>query len=146
MSQAVLTSKARIVPQRSILLLIISELNSETEQRRRDTFDNVIKEKLGDAMTNPSKLPPSSFITYSDGDLYLPALHEEYEDPVHPDGTTVFEQPITDSWIHAELNLPQGEEMKKVKVVSWPKDGNGNIIGKYESNTILKLDIIYHGI
>ena len=88
-------------------------------------------------MTKPSKLPPSTFIPYSDGDLYPPALHEVDADTVQIDGTTVFEQPITDHWIHAELNLPQGEEMKKVKVVGWSKDGDGNIIGKYEINPML---------
>ena len=59
-------------------------------------------------MTNPSKTPPSAFIPYSGGDLDMPALHELNEDPVYPDDTTVFEQPITDYCIHAELNLPQG--------------------------------------
>ena len=109
MSQGVLTSKATIVPRLSIRPLSISELNPETEQRKRETFDNIIKENLGDAMTNPSKPPPYAFIPYSDGDLYPPSLHEVDEYPVNSDGTAVFEQPITDHCIHAELKLPQGE-------------------------------------
>ena len=91
MSQSVVTSKATIVPQRSIRPLSISELNSETEQHKRETFDNFIKEKLGDAMTNPSKPPPSAFIPYADGDLDLPALNKVDEYPVHTDD--VFEHP-----------------------------------------------------
>ena len=59
-------------------------------------------------MPNPSKAPPSAFIPYSDGDLYPPHLHEVDEYPVHTDGTAVFEQLITDNWVHAELNLPHG--------------------------------------
>ena len=59
-------------------------------------------------MKNPSKPLPSAFIPYSDGDLNLPDLHELYKYPVQSYGTAVFEQPVTDHWIHAELNLPQG--------------------------------------
>ena len=29
-------------------------------------------------------------------------------DTINKDGTSVFEKPITDQWINAELNLPQG--------------------------------------
>ena len=71
-----LTPKARIVPQLSIRPISISEINSDTEQRKGKTFISVIKENLGDAMTKPSKPPPSDFIPYSDGDLYLPDLHK----------------------------------------------------------------------
>ena len=67
-------------------------------------------------MTKSSKPSPSTFILYSIGDLDSLTLHEVDEYPVHPDGTNVFEQPITDHWIHVELNLPQGEEIKTVKV------------------------------
>ena len=71
-----LTSKAKIVPGWSILPLSISELNSEVEQRKRETFGSFVKEKLGDAMTNPSKTKPYDFTPYSDGELDLPAIHE----------------------------------------------------------------------
>ena len=52
-------------------------------------------------MANISKPPKSTFVSYSNGDLYPPALHEVDEDPLQTDGTAVFEQPITDYWIHA---------------------------------------------
>ena len=39
-----------------------------------------------------------------------------------PDITDIFENLITDKWIHAELNLPQGEILRKAKVVSRSKD------------------------
>ena len=59
-------------------------------------------------MTNPGKLPPSAFIPYSYGDLDLLDLHEVDEDPVQIYGTILFEQPIMDHRIHAELKLIQG--------------------------------------
>ena len=60
-------------------------------------------------MTRPTKPPPSSFIPYSDGHLDPPPLHEVYEDPLQTKGIAVFEHPLMDPWIHAKLNLPQGQ-------------------------------------
>ena len=82
MSQAVLTSKATILPQQYIHPLNIPELNSEMEQRNRWIFDDVIKDNLVDDMTRPNKPPPSNFIPYYDGELDPPDLNEVYEDPV----------------------------------------------------------------
>ena len=48
-------------------------------------------------MSNVSNPPPSTFISYSNGDLYPTALHKVDEEPVHTDGTAVFEQLITDN-------------------------------------------------
>ena len=137
MSQAVLTSKAKIVPQQKINSINTYELTSETEQHKREICDNIIKENLGGAMISPNKLPPSVFIPYSDGDLYPPALNEVDEYPVQSYGTAVFEHLIRYHWIHAKLNLPQGEEIKKVKVGSQSKDEDGHIIGKYDRNPML---------
>ena len=95
--------------RQSIHPLSKSEQNSETEERKREIFDNIIKEKLGDAMKIPNEPLPSAFIYYFDSDLYPPAINEVDEYPVQTDGTTVFEHPIIDHWIHTEPNLPQGE-------------------------------------
>jgi len=46
----------------------------------------------------------------------------------------LFEKPITDQLINTELNLPQGEEYRKARVVGRAKDMNGNIVGEYDEN------------
>ena len=54
-----------------------------------------------------------------------------------------------DHWTHDELNLPQGELMKKVKVVCWSKDNYGNINGKYDSNSMINTmvyDVVFPNI
>ena len=38
-------------------------------------------------------------------------------DLVMPDGTAIFEKPITDQYIYEELNLHQGELLKKEKII-----------------------------
>ena len=54
-----------------------------------------------------------------------------------PDGTDVFEKPITNQWIRAELNLPRGELLRKEKVSGQTKYGNDNVIDSCDPNTFL---------
>ena len=50
---------------------------------------------------------------------------------------------ITDCWIHVELNLPQGEKLKCVKVIGRSKNEDGIISGKCDDiphlNSILSM-------
>ena len=137
MSQSVLVVTGSIITRRTIRPLRNSELHSETEKRKRKIFDDIILKKLGDSMTKPKRPNPPDHIPYADGiDPDLVDLPED-NDPVMPDGTAVFEKPITDQWIHAELNLPQGEMLRKAKVVGRTTDGNGNVAGSYDPNPFL---------
>ena len=45
----------------------------------------------------------------------------DYNDPGMHDSTTVFENLVIGKWIHAELNLPQGELLRKAKLLSYIK-------------------------
>ena len=75
--------------------------------------------------------------TYSDGvDIDFVHLPDENY-PFIPDSTAIFEQYITNQWIHAELNLPQGELRRKVKVFSRYKDANGEMKGSCDHNAFL---------
>ena len=49
----------------------------------------------------------------------------------------MFEKLITYRWIHAELHLPQREDMKSARVVGRSKDVDRNIIGAYSDDPIL---------
>ena len=137
MSQSVLVASGAVITRRTIRPLRNSEIHSETEKRKRKIFDDIILKKLGDSMSKPTKPSPPDHIPYSDGvdpdSVELP----EDNDPVGPDGTAVFEKPITDQWIHAELNLPQGEELRKAKIVGRTTDGNGKVTGSYDPNPFL---------
>ena len=137
MSQSVLVASGSVITRRTIRSLRNSEIHSETEKRKRKIFDDIILKKLGDSMSRPTKPNPPDHIPYSDGvdpdSVELP----EDNDPVGPDGTAVFEKPITDQWIHAELNLPQGEQLRKAKVVGRSTDGNGKVTGSYDPNPFL---------
>ena len=105
MAQAVLTGKGTIVPRRTIRKLTTPELHSETEKRKRQLFDDLIRKKLGDSVKYPTRPLPRNFVPYSDNiepnSLQLP----EENDPIDSDGTSAFEKPITDYWIHSEVVL-----------------------------------------
>ena len=141
MSQSILTNKGTVVTRRTIRKLRAEEIHSESEKRKRSIFDNFILHKLGDSISKPVKYKPSDHVKYFDEDepnsLHLP----NDNDPVDDRGVSIFEKPITDLWINAELNLPQGEEMRKAKVIGRSKNKNGEVIGTYDANPILNTTI-----
>ena len=133
MAQAVMNAKARVIPCRTICKLCKDEIFSETEKKTY-IFEDLIQKRLGDSMVQPEKPVPTEYephSDYSDPDfVQLPGDNN----PVKTDGTTDFEKPITDHWIHAETNLTQGETMHNAKVIVRATDQDGNIIGTYDEN------------
>ena len=137
MAQAVLTSKGTVIPRRTLRKLTATEVHSEVEKRKRSIFDGIIKSKLGSSVTFPSNPLPKNHVPCSDDcEPGLISLSDD-NDPVDFNDNELFEQPITDKWIHAELRLPQGEEFKSAKVIGRSKDDNGNVVGKYDDNPLL---------
>ena len=67
----------------------------------------------------------------------------EDNDPINKDGTSVFEKPITERWINAELNSLQGMKFQNAKSIGQNKDGNGVTVGSYDINTFLNTTIYY---
>ena len=143
MAQAVLQMNGTVVPRRSCRPLTLAEKNSVVEQEMRKRFDEGILKKFGDSMSLPKPddtelLPPSDFTIDEEDE---PPLIPD-EDPVDATGKAVYEQPFTDMLIHAEVLLPQGEEMKSGKVIGRSKDNTGATYGTYNENPLLN-SIIY---
>ena len=137
MAQAVLASTGRIYPRRTIRRLRVAELHDPIEIKKRELFDDFIRKKLGDATQFPTKpLPPKDYIPYADGDLD-PPIEIIDEDPLDENGSPQFEMPMTDLLIHAEVHLPQGEEMRAAKVKKRSRNEDGEIVGTYDDNPIL---------
>ena len=134
MAQAVVTFKATVVPRRTLRKLTPSELHSESEKVKRNKFNEIIKAKLGDSMSFPSKPKAPDFIPYHDEDEPDPLQLPDINDPVDDNGIALYEKPITDQWINVEVCLPQGENNSMAKVVGRSKDAEGNVIGTYNDN------------
>ena len=138
MAQAILTAQGTIVPRRTVRPLSKSELISDVEKQKREVFDRCIQSKLGH---NASEKPPSTankdYVPYSDGNLDPPNLEDIEEDPVDNDGLSMFEKPVTDHLIHAEVVMPKGENNLLAKVIGRSKAEDGNTIGTYDENLML---------
>jgi len=75
-------------------------------------------------------------VPYADGDLDpLPVIPDE--EFLDENGSLHFEMPMTDLLIHAEVHLPQGEEMKAAKVKKQSRNEGGEIVCTYDDNPIL---------
>ena len=142
MVQAVLKQNGKVVPRRTCRRLTPSELVSPSEIVKRNEFDEAIKSKLGDSITlvqpvaatedqDPVKDDPD------DDDVAEPPPLVPDEDPVDATGQAVYEQPFTDLLLHAEVMLPQGENLTSGKVIGRSKSADGAITGSYDSNPLL---------
>lgn len=138
MAQAVLTSKGTVIPRRTLRRLLVSELHSNSEKKKRSIFDDIIRSKLGDSMKMPPKPDPNEQYTPYSDDCEAELLNlPDDNDPVDSTNTAVFEKLVTDRLIHAEIHLPQGEEMKAARVIKRCLDENGELIGTYDDNPML---------
>eukprot|EP00957_Ditylum_brightwellii_P208684 15358507-Ditylum_brightwellii.AAC.1 len=68
----------------------------------------MILEKLGDSVRKP-EVPILDYVPYSNNDEEDSVELPDDNDYVDEHKKIIFEKPITDQWINAELNLPQGE-------------------------------------
>ena len=136
MAQAILTSKGTVVPRRSVRPLNKAELVSDIEKRKRTVFDDLIAKKLGTSMTKPPK-PPDNVEPYSDGNVDPISIDDFNEDPIDNSGRSVFEKPVLDHLIHAEVTLPQGENMQLAKVVGRTRNDDGTQIGTFDIDPML---------
>jgi hypothetical protein len=144
MSQAVLTITGKVVPRHTCSRLSISELHSPSEIQKRNNFDKNITELLGDSVSLPAvpeKTLDLDIVDLIDDTVDDPLLLLE-EDPIDSDGTSVYEKPITDLLIHAEVLLPQGDTMQQAKVIQRSKSPSGDTVGTYDSNPLLN-SILY---
>ena len=141
MAQAVLVASGKVIPRRTLRKLNKAEIHSETEKRKRAIFDDIILKKLGDSVRKPEKPIRGNFVPYADEVDPDPVQLPDDNDPIDTDGTSVFEKPITDQWINAELKLPQGELIRTAKVLGQSKDGDGQPVGMYDPNPLLNTAI-----
>ena len=83
----------------------------------------------------------TDYVPYEDDEVE-PVQMPTDEDPVDCQGCAIGEQLVFDRLIHAELTLPQGEEMRHAKVLRRSRDADGSIVGTYDKNPILNT-IVY---
>ena len=112
MAQAVLTYKGTVIPRRTIRRLRTDELHSPVEIEKRRLFDEVIRKKFGDATMFPTSGETNDdLVPYADDEVDELRTYED--DSMENNGVAQFEAPLTNLLIHAEVHLPQGEEINR---------------------------------
>ena len=114
MAQAVLVASSKVILRQTLRRLSIAELNYEAKKRKRSIFYDIILKKLGDSIRAPEK-PIKDHVPYSDDVEPDSVSLPDDNDPINKDRTSFFLKPITDQWINAKLNLPQGEKFHNTK-------------------------------
>ena len=143
MSQFVLTSKGTVVPRRTLQKLTTEELYSPTEISKRKLFDQTMTTKLGNSISGPTNTKYKKFVAYHDNHIPDNQNLSIENDPVSIQGVSVFENPITDTFIDVQLRLATYANYDNVKVISKVIDVNGEPIGKYNENPHLNT-ILYN--
>ena len=112
-----MSSSGYVITCRTVRSLRTSELHSETEKRKRRIFDDIMLKKLGDSVVKPTHPNAREHVSCSDSVDKDSVKLPENDDTVMPDCTAAFEKPITDQWIHADLDLLLGGLLRKAKVI-----------------------------
>jgi len=125
MAMRILKQNGQVVVRSTIRHLTPDETNSDVEKKKREEFDELIKEKIG-------ALDPSLI----DDDATTPE-YEPYEEEKKMPEADDFEPEAYDKYISAEVNLARGDELKHAKVLSRKRDADGNPIGRSHTNPLL---------
>ena len=137
MAQSILTHKGTVVTRRTMRKLRWDEIQSPIEKKKRDNFDSIIKEKLGDSSALATKKKsPQNYIPYGDDSSEHDILPND-DDPVDSNGVAAFERPMTDTLINAEITLPKEDSLQSARVVGRVLDDNGNYVGNFDENPLL---------
>lgn len=143
MAQWVLKANGNVVPRRTLRPLTVSELNSTTENERRQVFDALIERRWGNSICGINTSKPENddnseeFDYYSDNDE-RPNIHEDIEDAVDATGKLINQQPAYDKVLNAEIAFQRDENSVSMgKVKRRALDHNGKTSGTYNDNPYL---------
>ncbi len=151
MTQWCLKANGNVVPRRTVRPLTIGEVNSDSEKKKREKFDECIASRWGPSMypkiakskkgSTPIIPVDPDFEIYQD-DIETPRDILEFDDGVSADGIAVNERPLYDRLIHSEVSLPQNNKLRKAKVIGRSKNDDGSVVGTYSDNPLIN-SIVY---
>ena len=140
MAQNILNVHGNVLPRRSLRCLTQAEMNSPTEKRKRDDFDRIIKDKLGDSLTLPPKTVTHDSEPGEEDEDWIDQVIDE--DPTNGVEDASLEHSLLDTFIHAEVMLPHNGQICRGTVKRRHIDENCETPGQYDANPLLN-SIIY---
>ena len=121
----------KVVPRRTIIPLLITELHSSVEVKKRETFDNLIRRTLGSSMFKPSKEEEEvkeDFIGFEDK-REEPRVMPEIETPVVSEGKPMCQQLDYDKSMNTGVEFQLNESFQLVKVKGRSVGTDGKVHG-----------------
>ena len=91
MSQSIIASSVYVITHQTIRSLWTSEINYKTEKRKWIIFDLILQKNLGNSMHKLTIPDSPEHVPYSNGVGLCYVQFLDDNDPVTPDGTSVFE-------------------------------------------------------
>ena len=144
MTQAVLKTNGKLVPRKTLQRLTILELNLESKINKIRLFDEAIHTIYGESLSVP-EIPNNNdaaeiyfMIDYDEQTYDIPK-----EDPVDEIGKAIFQKPLNDMLIHAEVIIPKRQGIKCATLKGIYKYPDGNIIRNFNENLIIN-SIVYN--
>ena len=127
MTQWVLKSNGKVIPCRTLRALTKEEVHNPSEIRKREVFDKVISDVLGDSITPLVSEAPQ------DEDIFEPYADDEEQPVTMPEA----DNDAYDRLVSAELQLPHQDKLQRAVVKQRHKDSVGNVKGRAHSNPYL---------
>ena len=141
LSQWVLKSNGNVVPCRTVRVLQLAEVHSDTEKQKRDLFDALIERRWGSPMSTPNKddadMTTDTEDNEIDDDDEMTKRHIDIEDSVDSQGALMNQLPAYDRLLNAEIMVQAEEGQVSGKVIKQVFSPDGKVAGKYDDNPYL---------
>ena len=132
-AQSILIFTGRVVPQLIVQYLTLVEREKGSKKPKREDFDNIIKDKLGDSMILPRESIKAALADEFD-------FNQRSKDEDEPTGwidgdhgdtnfNPAFKYSGSNIFINDEVLLPQGGELNALKVKSHHVSEGGRLFG-----------------
>ena len=147
MAQWLLKANGNVVPRHTTRPLNTSEISSETENRKRNVFNESITARWRtpvpakppndeeDPTTHPDDVKEGPFEEY-EGEDESPRVIPEMDDPIDAAVNAINQQPVYENIIQAELIIPQGDKLRVSKVRGRTVGPDGKTIGNFHDTPI----------
>jgi Reverse transcriptase (RNA-dependent DNA polymerase) len=135
MASKILTSKGQVLSRTSVFPITIEDTNSEAIKEQMKSYEQDLKNALGDRMEGlPIENPETDDI---EADIEYEPYEDDENQPIkYPDAEDI-DLDTHHKFISAQVAIPVAGELQFGKVIGRKRDKDGRLIGKPNSNPLL---------
>jgi hypothetical protein len=139
MTRKILKNNGMVMYRSSVRSLTLDEIQSPTELKERQEFDNAIEKKFCPAMENSDFQDYPNYV-----DFFTPTFDSYEDDEVPPskmpdidDIKKESDVDTCDQYVGAHVRVPAGNEIKSGKVIRRKHELDGTVRGRENTNPML---------